>query len=248
MRDRRYQTSGQQRRSQQPGPSPIIVGLLIQLFSQLEKSEYKPPITIALLFFNIYVHVAPYPHVLDFDLTNIRQNCILPGEIVRSFFTKGELQLNRFVLSSVMHVDDMHLYYNMLSLCWKGINLEKHMGSLAFLKLVCFSVVASSSLMVLIAVSLNAIGVSDALTGMSSCAVGFSAVLFSLKVVWNMVYAPKTTTVPMLGIAVPSQYAAWLELVLISLMTPSASFLGHLAGILAGVIYIKYLRELQVMR
>ena len=34
------------------------------------------------------------------------------------------------------------------------------------------------------------------------------------------------------------QYGAWAELVLIQLVTPNASFLGHLAGILAGLLYV----------
>ena len=41
-----------------------------------------------------------------------------------------------------------------------------------------------------------------------------------------------------MGIRFPTQYAAWLELVLISMISPNASFLGHLAGILAGYLYV----------
>lgn len=41
-----------------------------------------------------------------------------------------------------------------------------------------------------------------------------------------------------MGISFPTQHAAWLELVLISMITPNASFLGHLAGILAGFLYM----------
>jgi hypothetical protein len=41
------------------------------------------------------------------------------------------------------------------------------------------------------------------------------------------------------GIHVPTKHAAWVELVVISLVTPNASFVGHLAGILAGVIYCR---------
>lgn len=39
------------------------------------------------------------------------------------------------------------------------------------------------------------------------------------------------------GLWVPTRYAAWIELILIHLLVPNASFMGHLAGILAGVIY-----------
>lgn len=35
----------------------------------------------------------------------------------------------------------------------------------------------------------------------------------------------------------PSKYAPWAELVLIHLMVPNASFVGHLAGIIAGLAY-----------
>lgn len=42
-----------------------------------------------------------------------------------------------------------------------------------------------------------------------------------------------------LGFKVHTRYAAWLELVLIYLMVPGTSFLGHLAGILAGILYFE---------
>mmetsp|Transcript_32700 Transcript_32700/g.45615 ORF Transcript_32700/g.45615 Transcript_32700/m.45615 type:complete len:101 (+) Transcript_32700:326-628(+) len=41
------------------------------------------------------------------------------------------------------------------------------------------------------------------------------------------------------GMMVPLKYMCWLELVLISIITPNASFLGHLCGILAGWFYLK---------
>eukprot|EP00597_Dinobryon_sp_UTEXLB2267_P014340 CAMPEP_0170121204 /NCGR_PEP_ID=MMETSP0020_2-20130122/15715_1 /TAXON_ID=98059 /ORGANISM="Dinobryon sp., Strain UTEXLB2267" /LENGTH=137 /DNA_ID=CAMNT_0010351447 /DNA_START=539 /DNA_END=949 /DNA_ORIENTATION=+ len=41
------------------------------------------------------------------------------------------------------------------------------------------------------------------------------------------------------GMEVSLKYACWVELVVISLITPNASFIGHLSGILAGMIYLK---------
>ena len=38
---------------------------------------------------------------------------------------------------------------------------------------------------------------------------------------------------------VPMRYAVWLELVIIQVMVPKSSFLGHLAGILAGLVFVK---------
>lgn len=37
--------------------------------------------------------------------------------------------LQRLLLSALVHGDDRHLYYNMTSLLWKGINLEASMGT-----------------------------------------------------------------------------------------------------------------------
>lgn len=42
-----------------------------------------------------------------------------------------------------------------------------------------------------------------------------------------------------MGFRVHTRYAAWLELVLISMVVPNASFLGHLCGILAGILYVE---------
>lgn len=224
------------RRDQRGGLSPNIIFLLLNIYQQLQRLPVKPPVTIALLFINIASFVLPNANFFEYDLTNIQQNCILPHTIITNFYKYNELNLNRLFLSSIIHADDMHLYYNMTSLCWKGINLELSMGSQAFLVLVIYSLVASHSLIVLASYVLTVIFKMDAsMTGYHSCAVGFSAVLFSLKYVLN--YRSPTHS-NIMGISVPTKYAAWLELVTISMMNPSASFMGHLCGIFAGVLYV----------
>ncbi|KAJ1388188.1 hypothetical protein B484DRAFT_459805 [Ochromonadaceae sp. CCMP2298] len=227
--------------------SPILISLLFQLYAQLERTGLKPPVTIALLALNILVHVAPSPHVLQFDLTDLRQNCVQPSTIVYALFQDRELLLNRLVLAALIHADDMHLYYNMLSLCWKGVNLETQLGSAAFLKLVIFSVLTAHALLVLGSLAMHQLGLPEAVSGYHSCAVGFSAVLFSMKAVWNA-SAPGETTLPYIGIRMPTKYAAWGELLLASLLSPRASFIGHLAGILAGQLYVLCLRHRAFMR
>ena len=42
-----------------------------------------------------------------------------------------------------------------------------------------------------------------------------------------------------MGFNIHTRYAAWLELVLIHFMVPNASFLGHLCGIIAGILYVE---------
>ena len=67
------------------------------------------------------------------------------------------------------------------------------------------------------------------------CAVGFSGVLFALKVVlsWH-----SSTSSTIAGFAIPTRYAAWAELLAIQYATPQASFIGHLGGILAGLALV----------
>lgn len=67
--------------------------------------------------------------------------------------------------------------------------------------------------------------------------VGFSGVLFALKVVLNSRSDADYSIVE--GLLIPSKYAAWVELVLIQLFVPDASFIGHLGGILAGILYLR---------
>ena len=150
---------------------------------------------------------------------------------------------NRLLLSSVIHNDDMHLYYNMLSLLFKGINLERHMGSEEFLFLVVFSLVISHTLHVIISYSLfEIIGLSSADAKYDTNSIGFSAVLFSLKFVWNHFDLCELSNI--WGINVLTKYAAWAELLVISIVSPNTSFLGHFSGILAGVLYIHVARPL----
>lgn len=41
-----------------------------------------------------------------------------------------------------------------------------------------------------------------------------------------------------MGRCLPAQYVCWAELAYIQLLTPRASFLGHLGGILAGLLHV----------
>jgi hypothetical protein len=64
----------------------------------------------------------------------------------------------------------------------------------------------------------------------------FSAgVIFALKVLTSYETPPGREFIGFLW--VPTRYAAWFELVLIHLLVPNASFMGHFAGILAGLLY-----------
>uniref|UniRef100_A0A7S2TY11 Peptidase S54 rhomboid domain-containing protein n=1 Tax=Lotharella oceanica TaxID=641309 RepID=A0A7S2TY11_9EUKA len=201
---------------------PRMMMLLMQLGRQIANLEYKPPATLALMALNSAVYL--YEFSLPFRVPDV---CMHPAKILFG----GDWK--RLVLSAFYHADDYHLYYNMSSLLWKGVQLEQQFGTEEFIGMTLVLLGLSHSFYVAAAWIMYTLGISS--SSMQTCAVGFSAVLFAYKVVLNF-NSPRMTNV--YGISVPLKYACWLELVMISIITPNASFLGHLCGILAGLVYV----------
>lgn len=127
-----------------------------------------------------------------------------------------------------------HLVYNMMSLLWKGIQLETFMGSIEFGSMVIALVTLSQGFSLLLAKALFLFFNYDK-AYYREFSVGFSGVLFAMKVVLNS-RSDEDTYVH--GLIVPARYSAWVELILIQMFVPGVSFLGHLSGILAGFFYL----------
>lgn len=138
-----------------------------------------------------------------------------------------------FIVSHFEHGSDMHLYYNMISLILKGSYLELMYGTTNFGLLLALLSVGCSSMYVCLAYMLMQ------LTGdygyYTMCSVGFSSVLFALKVITVCEEHDRSHDIG--GLRVPSKLAVWVELVLIHLLVPNSSFMGHLGGILVGCLY-----------
>lgn len=143
--------------------------------------------------------------------------------------------LKRFFLSAFYHIGESHLVYNMMSLLWKGIQLETSMGSMEFTSMIAALLCLSQGITLLIAKSLL-IFFDYETAYYDQYAVGFSGVLFAMKVVVNSQSDDMTF---LNGLLVPSRHAAWAELILIQMFVPGVSFIGHLGGILAGLLYLK---------
>ena len=207
----------QMRRRRGNQVDPMLMLLAMRLFQQIQQLPYKPPVTLALMGLMSWLFLMAPP---GFDL------CMTPAAIISD--PSSAESLARFIVPALLHADSYHLYYNMSSFLWKGVQLEKRYGSEMFAILIAGFTLVSN----LIFVALSA------LTGVSyhSCTVGFSGVLFALKMVLNADTEAENTVV--YGISVPTRHAAWLELVLCSFFFPQTSFLGHLAGILAGVLFM----------
>ena len=110
---------------------------------------------------------------------------------------------------------------------WKGKTLEKVFGS-GYFAFICIVFTLLVNLVYLVLNYLLSYLLMDR-TFMFSCAVGFSGTIFALKVLSTSLWE---STLPqyVFGIPFSGRWAVWGELVLISLVTPNASFVGHLAG------------------
>nr|XP_058911392.1 rhomboid-related protein 4 isoform X2 [Kogia breviceps] len=198
----------------------IRIGLLL-LLSQIFRVGINniPPVTLATLALNIWFFLNPLKPLLSSCLS------------VEKCYQQKDWQ--RLLLSPVHHVDDWHLYFNMASMLWKGIHLERRLGSRWFAY-----VIATFSLLtgvVYLFLEFALAEFMDEPDFRRNCAVGFSGVLFALKVLNNH-YCPGGF-VNVLGFPVPSKFACWAELLAIHFISPGTSFAGHLAGILVGLLY-----------
>ncbi|RXG72855.1 Rhomboid-related protein 4 [Armadillidium vulgare] len=86
----------------------------------------------------------------------------------------------RLILSAIEHADDLHLYHNMVSLILKGRTLESRYGSLKFSVILLVFMISTSGMYLALSKALYMYF--DDYSYMKQCAIGFSGVLFALKV------------------------------------------------------------------
>nr|XP_046245845.1 rhomboid-related protein 4 [Scatophagus argus]XP_046245846.1 rhomboid-related protein 4 [Scatophagus argus] len=178
-----------------------------------------PPVTLAVLGLNVYLYLFPAAPLM--------KACVS----VQQAYWFGDWP--RLLLSPLHHVDDWHLYFNMASFLWKGIRLERRLGGAWFVYLLSVFSLLTGLVYLLLEAALTELTQDQSYS--LTCAVGFSGVLFALKVLSNHYHPGQVTYV--MGLPVSSRYASWVELILIHITSPGTSFIGHLAGILVGLLY-----------
>ncbi|NXO02183.1 RHBL4 protein, partial [Rhinopomastus cyanomelas] len=181
----------------------VSAGLLLLLYQISQVGlQNIPSVTLAVLALNIFLFLSP--------VRLLHKVCI---SVEEGFYRRN---WQRLLLSPVHHADDWHLYFNMVSMLWKGMMLEKRLKSGWFAYIIAvFSLLTGVVYMVL--EFLLAKILDDPLYE-KSCAVGFSGVLFALKVLNNHYNPGRVSTV--LGLPIPSKYACWVELLAIHLISP----------------------------
>eukprot|EP00758_Cryptobia_borreli_P003067 Tbor_TRINITY_DN3502_c0_g1::TRINITY_DN3502_c0_g1_i1::g.2809::m.2809/K09651/RHBDD1; rhomboid domain-containing protein 1 len=163
----------------------------------------------------------------------------------------GQRTLRNLALSPLFHATDFHLYYNMMSWLYKGRAYELYLGSSeVFFLWVMSAIIGCQVMYCIICTVLVAIGDPSHIFGSviagwmepNACVVGFSGVIFALKTVlnWHRVDGGESEYVPAFAglFRTPLKYAVWTELLFIQFITPHVTFLGHLAGILVGLLFI----------
>ncbi|CAH1781535.1 unnamed protein product [Owenia fusiformis] len=213
-----------QRRSRGQG-----MGLMLLALQLLSVGFDKiPPTTLSTILANVAIYLKLFR--IPWLPTSLGGVCV---SIVNVWYRQEWM---RVLLAAFYHADDWHLYYNMVSFLWKGLTLERKLGSGYFLYVILvFSILVNGTLLGL-NVLLEYLLQDPSYAG--SCAVGFSGVVFALKVL-STHFLPPGTQLIMGFIPVPSRIACWVELVVIQLLVPNASFTGHLAGILVGLAFVK---------
>ena len=215
----------------------------LQLISQILNLEEKPPITLALIALQSLLYYSPKTLHKFLRANNIRiplqafntkQACLQPNIVLR------QGQWRRILLATITHANDLHLIWNMSSFLSKGVILEPYFGTTGFLLLIIGLGLLSHLLYVGFALLMYRLfGLRK---WMNTCVVGFSGVLFALKVVLssgefaNMGYGRRRRVLGLF--TVPSGQAHWAELVIAQVVNPRASFLGHLSGIFAGMLFV----------
>ncbi|GAA6087272.1 rhomboid-related protein 4 isoform X1 [Tachysurus ichikawai] len=196
------------------------LGLLL-LASQVFQlgTDNIPPATLVTLGLNVYLFLFPVKPIM--------QTCVS----IQQVFWRGDW--HRLLLSPFHHVDDWHLYFNMVSFLWKGVKLERRLGTAWFAYILSVFSLLTGLVYLLLEAGLTEL--MDDWSFSMQCAVGFSGVLFGLKVV-NNYYNPGGVQY-IIGFPVSKRYACWVELVLIHILNPGTSFVGHLSGILVGLLY-----------
>ncbi len=212
--------------------------LLIDLGGRIINMPNKPPVTLGIMLGCISIHFLPFIA----DYVNLSSVCLIPAAILFDI-RRGRL-LNvaaRTLGSPFFHASDLHLVYNMGALFMRGSTMEQGEGSRLYAIMVVQVLILSQVLIIFASVVLAKLADMEELN--HACIVGFSGVLFALKYIQSQRNLDQMQHI--MSFRIPSRYVVWAELLIIRLVVPNSSLLGHLCGILAGVLYenVQFLRE-----
>jgi len=183
-----------------------------------------PYVTTVLLVVNTVIHLYNFLFTID-----VGEYAIQARMVVYYY------QYYRIVTSAFIHGGFFHLLMNMMSLYQLGAHAEQQFGSGPFFFITCWCIILCGTLYCLLSWALSYI--TGDFSWLLSSAVGYSGVLFA----YAMIYAYHTSapTQSIFGMcSIPSKLYPWVLLVLIQVVLPNISMMGHLAGVIVGYLLV----------
>ncbi|KAK8801994.1 hypothetical protein WA158_006389 [Blastocystis sp. Blastoise] len=124
-----------------------------------------------------------------------------------------------------IHLDMMHILFNMMTLRSIGVYLESMFGSILFGYLMVLFGILGSIIYAIVGYFANI-----------SCVGGFSGVLFSLVTIDCFLSQEEQRSLYGLWNVSTQWYPVYL-LIIIQILCPNVSFIGHLSGLIVGFLY-----------
>ena len=121
--------------------------MLAQLYQQVDRMPYKPPVTLGISALCLVAHLQPSAVALVSLDYSEHAICLAPAPIIAG----GGDALLRLVGSAFVHGSDSHVYYNIASFIFKGVQLKQAMGPQLYAMLVGTMLLLSHGLVVLVA-------------------------------------------------------------------------------------------------
>lgn len=140
----------------------------------------------------------------------------------------------RLITSAYFHVNFFHIAMNMLSFVGIGAFLEMKMGTAYLFLTILWSTLLTNSLYIGLCYLITEITHDPSWLYYQS--VGFSGVIFTLAVLESHSSPPNTYRSVFGMFNIPSRAYPWALLVIIQIMMPHISFIGHLSGLLIGIV------------
>lgn len=153
--------------------------------------------------------------------------CLIPKSVIEKF------QYWRLISAVFFHNGIFHLVMNMMSFATLGVTFERTVGTTAFFLYILIFGIVSSLISVLVSWFMDFGGRHNEYY--SPC-VGFSGVLFSLMYIDCSLSGGEKRSV--LGLfLVSTEFYPYAMLLILSLLLPNVSLLGHASGIVVGLLY-----------
>jgi len=149
----------------------VVPGLAIWLLlSQMMRVGFDriPPVTLVTIIGQVLIHLRHSFGLLHW----VKLPSSIGDVCVSALHAWYRDDWRRIVLAAFYHADDMHLYFNMTSLLWKGLRLERQFGSTHFGCMIAIFAVLVNVL--LVAFNMAAEQITHDGTYIAQCAVGFS--------------------------------------------------------------------------